>query len=60
MEESDGHSGQFLKDMATDIRAAEDKKQGGNPDIWDLRGDFSGKGDGWFAALRAERPGRAT
>ncbi|MEU9621815.1 hypothetical protein [Streptomyces sp. NPDC048155] len=49
MEQGDGYSGQFLKDMATDIRAAEDKKQGGNPDIWDLRGDFSGKDDGWFA-----------
>ncbi|MFE6667722.1 hypothetical protein ACFVFH_29715 [Streptomyces sp. NPDC057697] len=49
MEQGDGYSGQFLKDMATDIRAAEDKKQGGDPDIWDLRGDFSGKNDGWFA-----------
>lgn len=49
MEQGDGYSGQFLKDMATDIRAAEDKGQGGNPDIWDLRGDFSGKEDGWFA-----------
>ncbi|WP_123441636.1 DUF6571 family protein [Streptomyces sp. PanSC9] len=49
MQQGDGYSGQFLKDMATDIRAAEDKKQGGNPDIWDLRGDFSGKDDGWFA-----------
>ncbi|MFG2560822.1 hypothetical protein [Streptomyces sp. NPDC048496] len=49
MEQGNGYSGQFLKDMATDIRAAEDKKQGGNPDIWDLRGDFSGKDDGWFA-----------
>ncbi|WP_406106304.1 hypothetical protein OG698_28370 [Streptomyces sp. NBC_01003] len=49
MEQGDGYSGQFLKDMATDIRAAEDKSQGGNPDVWDLRGDFSGKDDGWFA-----------
>lgn len=49
MEQGDGYSGQFLKDMATDIRVAEDKKQGGDPDIWDLRGDFSGKEDGWFA-----------
>ncbi|KNE84369.1 MULTISPECIES: DUF6571 family protein [Streptomyces] len=49
MQQGDGYSGQFLKDMATDIRAAEDGKQGGNPDIWDLRGQFSGKRDGWFA-----------
>lgn len=49
MQHGDGYSGQFLKDMAGDIRAAEDKDQGGNPDIWDLRGDFSGKNDGWFA-----------
>ncbi|WP_079195077.1 DUF6571 family protein [Streptomyces sp. CB02400] len=49
MQEGNGYSGQFLKDLATDIRAAEDKKQGGNPDIWDLTGRFSGKEDGWFA-----------
>ncbi|MEV1025000.1 hypothetical protein [Streptomyces sp. NPDC050264] len=49
MQQGDGYSGQFLKDMADDMRAAEDKGQGGDPDVWDLRGDFSGKEDGWFA-----------
>lgn len=49
MRQGDGYSGQFLKDMADDIRTAEDAKRGGDPDIWDLSGDFSGKEDGWFA-----------
>ncbi|MFJ8822662.1 hypothetical protein ACIREE_12835 [Streptomyces sp. NPDC102467] len=49
MRQGDGYSGRFLQDMADDMRAAEDKKQGGDPDVWDLRGDFSGKEDGWFA-----------
>ncbi|MER0445638.1 hypothetical protein ABR738_13900 [Streptomyces sp. Edi4] len=49
MEQGGGYSGQFLKDMATDIRTAEDKTKGGDPGIWDLWGDFSGKNDGWFA-----------
>ncbi|WP_143676590.1 hypothetical protein [Streptomyces sp. TLI_146] len=50
IQQGDGYSDQFLKDMADDIRTAEDKKRGGNPDIWDLRGDFSDKKDGgWFA-----------
>ncbi|MGP3733201.1 hypothetical protein ACTWJ9_08275 [Streptomyces sp. GDS52] len=49
MQAGDGYSGQFLKDLATDIRAVEDKTQGGDPDIWDLSGHFSGKDDGWFA-----------
>ncbi|MGW1296246.1 hypothetical protein [Streptomyces sp. NPDC002533] len=49
MQHGDGYSGQFLKDMANDIRAVEDKSQGGDPNIWDLHGNFSGKTDGWFA-----------
>ncbi|WP_019545605.1 DUF6571 family protein [Streptomyces sulphureus] len=49
MKQGDGYSEDFLRDMADDIRKAEDKSQGGDPDIWDLRGDFSGKEDGWFA-----------
>ncbi|MFF4366345.1 DUF6571 family protein [Streptomyces sp. NPDC001594] len=49
MQHGDGYSTPFLHDMATDIRKAEDKKQGGNPDIWDLTGNFSGDNRGWFA-----------
>ncbi|MFI1188868.1 hypothetical protein [Streptomyces californicus] len=49
MQHGDGYSGQFLKDMADDIRSVEDKKQGGDPDIWDLRGRYSGRENGWFA-----------
>ncbi|MYV62295.1 hypothetical protein GTW37_26005 [Streptomyces sp. SID4931] len=68
MQHGGGYSGQFLKDVAGDIRAAEDKDQGGDPDVWDLRGDFSGKNDGWFAndpldgilAVMAKDPETAT
>ncbi|MEU2154378.1 hypothetical protein ABZ532_05030 [Streptomyces sp. NPDC019396] len=68
MQHGDGYSGQFLKDMADDIRHAEDKGQGGDPDIWDLSGDFSGSKDGWFAndpldgvlGIMAEDPKTAT
>ncbi|MGC9442554.1 DUF6571 family protein [Streptomyces sp. WG5] len=68
MQEGNGYSGQFLKDLATDIRAVEDKKQGGDPDVWDLSGRFSGKDDGWFAndpldgvlGIMAKDPGTAT
>ncbi|MFI1171397.1 hypothetical protein [Streptomyces melanogenes] len=69
MQQGGDYSGQFLKDMADDIRTAEDKKRGGNPDLWDLRGDFSGKKDGgWFAndpldgvlGLMAKDPATAT
>ncbi|MGW3681586.1 DUF6571 family protein [Streptomyces prasinus] len=68
MQAGDGYSGQFLKDLAADIRAAEDKKQGGDPDVWDLSGRFSGKEDGWFAndpldgvlGIMAKNPGTAT
>jgi len=68
LQASDGYSGQFLKDLATDIRSVEDKSQGGNPDIWDLTGNFSGADDGWFAndpldgvlGIMAEDPNTAT
>ncbi|MBQ0985606.1 hypothetical protein KBZ10_14000 [Streptomyces sp. F63] len=68
MQQGDGYSGQFLQDTATDIRAAEDGRRGGDPDIWDLRGGFSGKRDGWFAndpldgvlGIMSEDPGTAT
>ncbi|MER7514358.1 DUF6571 family protein [Streptomyces lavendulae] len=49
MQQGDGYSTPFLHDLATDIRKVEDKSQGGNPDIWDLTGDFSGDNRGWFA-----------
>ncbi|MEU9946637.1 hypothetical protein, partial [Streptomyces lavendulae] len=49
MQQGEGYSGAFLQDLATDIRKAEDKKQGGNPDIWDLYGDYNGKDRSWFA-----------
>lgn len=49
MQHGHGYSEQFLRDMAEDIRKAEDKNQGGKPNIWTLRGYFSGKEDGWFA-----------
>ncbi|MGW9372245.1 hypothetical protein ACWGVR_19750 [Streptomyces xanthophaeus] len=49
MQQGDGYSGTFLQDLATDIRKAEDKKQGGNPDIWDLYGSYEGKDRSWFA-----------
>ncbi|MGW7517253.1 hypothetical protein ACWGJ2_16855 [Streptomyces sp. NPDC054796] len=46
MEQSDEKFGRtFLHGVADDIRAAEDEKQGGDPDIWDLEGDFSGDKD---------------
>ncbi|MGW2272579.1 hypothetical protein [Streptomyces yangpuensis] len=49
MQQGEGYSGAFLQDLATDIRKAEDKKQGGNPDIWDLYGDYNGRERNWFA-----------
>ncbi|WP_050988546.1 hypothetical protein [Streptomyces xiaopingdaonensis] len=49
MKQGSGYSDDFLHDMADDIRKAEDKSQGGDPDIWDLHGNYSGKDDGWFA-----------
>ncbi|URN12362.1 hypothetical protein LUW77_13780 [Streptomyces radiopugnans] len=54
MQNGSGYSEQFLHDIADDIRAAEDPKQGGDPDIWDLDQGFAGtKGeDGTFARDR--------
>ncbi|WP_232837670.1 hypothetical protein [Streptomyces atratus] len=49
MQNGDGYSAPFMHDLADDIRSAEDKKRGGDPNIWDLQGDFSGKNGGWFA-----------
>ncbi|MFE1873022.1 DUF6571 family protein [Streptomyces sp. NPDC059496] len=49
MQNGDGYSTPFLHDVASDIRKAEDKKQGGDPNIWDLNGDFSVDNKGWFA-----------
>ncbi|MFD5548805.1 hypothetical protein ACFWJQ_19055 [Streptomyces goshikiensis] len=49
MQNGDGYSTSFMHDLADDIRSAEDKKRGGNPDVWDLTSDFSGKNKGWFA-----------
>ncbi|UNO40500.1 DUF6571 family protein [Streptomyces sp. MST-110588] len=68
MQQGGSYSPQFLHDMADDIRAAEDRSKGGNPDVWDLDGDFSGKHDDWFANdpldgvlnLMSRNPGAAT
>ncbi|GFH37854.1 DUF6571 family protein [Streptomyces pacificus] len=49
MQQGDGYSASFLHDLANDIRTAEDKKGYGDPGVWDLQGDFSGKDGGWFA-----------
>ncbi|WP_262386986.1 DUF6571 family protein [Streptomyces sp. TRM49041] len=49
MQHGEGYSTPFLHDLADDIRSVEDKKRGGDPNIWDLHGDFSGKNGGWFA-----------
>lgn len=49
MQQGDGYSAPFLHDMADDIRKAEDKKQGGNPDIWDRYGNYGGTDKAWFA-----------
>lgn len=38
--------GDFLQGFADDIRAAEDPKKGGDKDVWDLTGDFTGKKEG--------------
>ncbi|MEV5976753.1 hypothetical protein [Streptomyces sp. NPDC052114] len=44
-EKGNGFSSGFLKDVGNDIISAEKK----NPDIWDLKGPYSGKTSGWFA-----------
>ncbi|MYV77317.1 hypothetical protein GT352_25805 [Streptomyces sp. SID1046] len=49
MQNGDGYSAPFLHDLADDIRSAEDKKRGGDPNVWDLQGDFTGERGGWFA-----------
>ncbi|MFI6944194.1 hypothetical protein ACIBI4_33485 [Streptomyces sp. NPDC050418] len=51
MQQGDGYSGQFLKDVAGDIRKAEESyaAKGNTESIWALRDDFSGKDRGWFA-----------
>jgi hypothetical protein len=45
MQKGDGYSPQFLEDLGDDIIRAEKA----DPDIWDLKGGYSGKRDGWFA-----------
>ncbi|MGA5003080.1 hypothetical protein ACPCB7_34245 [Streptomyces arboris] len=45
MQQGDGYSAQFIADITDDMIA----KEKSDPDIWDLRGSFSGKDDGWFA-----------
>ncbi|WP_410538048.1 DUF6571 family protein [Streptomyces sp. KL2] len=51
MQNGSGYSERFLHDLADDVRAAEDPKQKGDPDIWDLDRGFAGteKEDGTFA-----------
>lgn len=50
MQRGDNYTRELLVDTADAIRNAEDKSRGGNPDIWDLQGDFSGKKYNHFAA----------
>ncbi|MGW7363000.1 hypothetical protein ACWGI8_06105 [Streptomyces sp. NPDC054841] len=45
MQQGDGYSKQFLHDIGDDIIKAE--KDG--TDVWVMKGDYSGKEDGWFA-----------
>ncbi|MFF6998058.1 hypothetical protein ACFY93_24275 [Streptomyces sp. NPDC008313] len=40
-----GYAPQFLEDVSDDIIAAERK----NPDVWDMKGPYSGRRGGWFA-----------
>ncbi|WP_431780647.1 DUF6571 family protein [Streptomyces chumphonensis] len=59
LQQGGGYDDRFLHDLADDIRAVEDRGQGGDPDIWDLRGTFAGEQqrdgtfddsrNGWFA-----------
>ncbi|GAA4656763.1 hypothetical protein GCM10023347_03400 [Streptomyces chumphonensis] len=59
LQQGGGYDDRFLHDLADDIRAVEDRGQGGDPDIWDLRGTFAGERqrdgtfddsrNGWFA-----------
>ncbi|MFI9777087.1 hypothetical protein ACIHCV_20590 [Streptomyces sp. NPDC051956] len=45
MQHGDGYGRDFLEDLGDDMIKAEKK----NPEIWDLKGEYSGKRDGWFA-----------
>ncbi|MEU5835251.1 DUF6571 family protein [Streptomyces diacarni] len=49
MQRGDGYGKQFLFDTADAIRKAEDEDQGGDADIWDLKGDFGSKKEAHFA-----------
>ncbi|GAA2338206.1 hypothetical protein OKJ48_36410 [Streptomyces kunmingensis] len=45
MQHGGGYEGQVLQDLSDDMIEAEKK----NPDIWDLKHEYAGKRDGWFA-----------
>ncbi|MFG3381756.1 hypothetical protein [Streptomyces sp. NPDC047999] len=45
MQQGEGYSPSFVSEVTDNMIAMEKK----DPDIWDLRGDFSGDKDGWFA-----------
>ncbi|MEU6661010.1 hypothetical protein [Streptomyces sp. NPDC046821] len=45
MRHGDGYGRDFLENITDDMITAEKK----NPDIWDLKGEYAGKQDGWFA-----------
>ncbi|MFB7714351.1 hypothetical protein [Streptomyces sp. NPDC056105] len=45
MQHGDGYGRDFLEDLGDDMIKAEKK----NPEIWDLKGEYSGKRGGWFA-----------
>ncbi|MFE7154045.1 hypothetical protein [Streptomyces sp. NPDC057636] len=45
MQHGDGYGRDFLEDLGDDMIKAEKK----NPEIWDLKGECSGKRNGWFA-----------
>ncbi|MCT2591065.1 hypothetical protein LHJ74_14290 [Streptomyces sp. N2-109] len=59
MQHGSGYDEEFLHGLADDIRDAEDPDRGGDSDIWDLDGSYSGNqnkdgsfdrsGTGWFA-----------
>ncbi|MGW0931969.1 hypothetical protein [Streptomyces sp. NPDC002644] len=45
MQHGDGYSARMLSDLTDDMIAAEKE----NPDIWQLKHEYSGARDGWFA-----------
>ncbi|MET8208761.1 hypothetical protein ABZT51_22415 [Streptomyces sp. NPDC005373] len=45
MQHGDGYGRDYLEDLGDDMINAEKK----HPDIWDLKGEYSGNQDGWFA-----------